>query len=142
MNQPVRKRMGRPPGAKNKRKSLSADMIAEQCDRAKHNPVGWLIGVANGTNIDYDWTKDDRFKANAKLAELIHGEKRLTVEQQTSEATQYEIVFVNDETTGFELPGEGGAASPENVHGPAPIQRAGVSSQDGQDSIRHQQTDP
>jgi hypothetical protein len=142
MNQALKRGgRGRPPGSKNKRKALSADLIAKQCDEARHNPIAWLIGVGNGTNHDYAWNKDDRFKANAKLADLIHGEKRLMVEDKSQEATQYEIVFLENETD-FQLQGAPGTEGTAPVHGQPAVQRAGVSSQDGQDGIRHQQADP
>lgn len=105
---------GRPKGSKNKRKALSADLIASQCDDANHNPVQFMIDVARGLDTSEDWNKDDRFKANAKLVDLIHGNKKLTEELNDDIAGQYEIVFVEGEG-GFELPRETGAARIEGT---------------------------
>ena len=134
------RRRGRPKGSKNKRKALSADLIAQQCDQADHNPVQFLIDVAQGIDTSQEWTKDDIWKSNAKLVDLIHNNKKLTEELGDAINGQYEIVFEQG-PAGFALPGETSTEVAAGVHGPAPLQRLGVSSEDGQDSLCYQQTD-
>ena len=134
------RRRGRPKGSKNKRKALSADLIAQQCDQADHNPVQFLIDVAQGIDTSQEWTKDDIWKSNAKLVDLIHNNKKLTEELGDAINGQYEIVFEQG-PAGFSLPGEASAEVAAGVHGPAPIQRLGVSQENGEDSICYQQTD-
>jgi hypothetical protein len=134
------KTRGRPKGSKNKRKMLSADLIAHQCDSASHNPVQFLIEVADGTDHTYEWTKDDRFKANAKLVDLIHGNKKMLEDIDDDINGQYEIVFLQGDE-GFTLPGATSTESLEGIHGPVPLQRIGMSQEDGEDGLRYQQTD-
>ena len=134
------RRRGRPKGSKNKRKALSADLIAQQCDQADHNPVQFLIDVAQGIDTSQEWTKDDIWKSNAKLVDLIHNNKKLTEELGDAINGQYEIVFEQG-PAGFALPGETSTEVTEGIHGPAPLQRLGVSQEDGEDSICYQQTD-
>ena len=134
------RRRGRPKGSKNKRKAMSADLIAQQCDQADYNPVQFLIDVAQGIDTSQDWTKDDVWKSNAKLVDLIHNNKKLHEDLGDDINGQYEIVFMQGDE-GFTLPGETSPAVTEGIHGPAPLQRLGVSQEDGQDSLCNQQTD-
>eukprot|EP01047_Picozoa_sp_COSAG01_P057697 COSAG01_NODE_6702_length_3546_cov_3.445899_7_plen_136_part_00 len=129
------RRRGRPKGSKNKRKAMSADLIAQQCDQQDHNPVQFLIDVAQGIDTSQEWTKDDIWKSNAKLVDLIHNNKKLHEELGDAINGQYEIVFETGEA-GFQLPGASSPALIEGIHGQAPVQRIGVSPEDGQDSIR------
>ena len=131
----ARRGRGRPKGSKNKRKALSADLISQQCDQVGHNPIAFLLGVAQGIDHSEEWNKDDRYKANVKLADLIHGNKKLQEDMDDAINGQYEIVFA--EAPGeFTLPGEAGAARATGIHQPPQIQRLSVSPQDGENSIR------
>jgi len=131
---------GRPKGSKNKRKAMSKATIAEQCEIMGHNPIEFMIIVAMGHDDRFQMERDI-MDANKTLVNLIHGNRRLMEENKGFIDGQFELVFSED-TTPFALPGESGTASVTDIHGQAPIQRAGVSSQDGQDSIRDQQADP
>lgn len=95
MNAPV-KRRGRPKGSRNKRKLLSGDAIAKQCDLLRFNPVQFLVGVADGSDQSEEWTKDDRLRAACKLVDGIHQDRRAVSGVPLGEVIdgQFELVFV------------------------------------------------
>jgi hypothetical protein len=135
------RRRGRPKGSKNKRQNLSGASVATICEYHKFNPTSFLAMVANGTDVSEQWTKDDRLRAASKLHDSIHHNKSL-IDKMEEDAIdgQYEIVFV-EASESFSLPGEASTESTEGVLRPESVQRAGVSSQDGQDSLRNQSQD-
>jgi len=102
------KKMGRPKGSKNRKNLFAGKDVAEVCHHYNFNPTIMLITIANGTNRDEDWSKDDRFRAATKLLDVIHGKSKLEGAED-AEQGQYEIVFVEADA-GFELPRETGTA--------------------------------
>lgn len=142
VNEVQKRRPGRPKGSKNKRRNLSVATVRDICDYHKFNPAEKLIAIANGTDDTEDWSKDDRLRATSKLFDAIHGAKSLPGNQlDESNGTQYEIVFVEG-ADGFQLPGEAGTAGIASDVQSEPLQRAGMSSADGEDSIRGQLVNP
>ena len=71
---------------------------------------------------------------------VVYENKKLTEELGDAINGQYEIVFEQG-SAGFALPGTTSTEVTEGIHGSAPLQRLGVSPEDGKDSICYQQTD-
>lgn len=142
---PAKRGRGRPKGSKNKRRNLSTANVREICDFHKFNPAEKLIRIATDSDFDATgekiaWDRRDQLRATEKLYDGIHGNKAVPGIADESTGTQYEIVFV-ESADGFELPGAGSTEGAKGVLSEAPIQRAGLSSSDGQDGIRHQYDD-
>lgn len=146
MSQPAKRGPGRPKGSKNKRRNLSQANVREICDFHKFNPAEKLIRIA--TNSDFDalgetikWDRKDQLRATEKLYDGIHGSKAIPgLIESESTGTQYEIVFL-ESADDFELPGASSAEGSEGVLSESQIQRAGLSSSDGEDGLCNQYDD-
>lgn len=78
----VPKRIGRPPGAKNKRKGLSAETVQQICDKNRFCPVQKLVDIARDDDYDargrqIEWPIAAQLKATEKLLDAIHNDKKL-----------------------------------------------------------------
>jgi len=138
--EPTKRPRGRPKGSKNKRVNLSEASVERICEYHKFNPTEKLIRIANNDDGDTQWPISLRYQAAAKLHDSIHNNKSLPGVKDGSSDTQYEIVFL-ESSDDFELPGEGGPEGAAGVLPETPFQRLGMSSQDGEDCVRHQYDD-
>jgi len=142
MNAPAKRGRGRPPGSKNKNRIISGATVENYCSLNNYNPTKFLIDVARGKSVrGFVPTHEDIYRANVKLHDSIHNAKAIGKEEiDGGEQQQFEIVYLSEDDS-FPLPGEGSPEGAEGVLQPEPVQRAGVSPANGQDSVRHQPDD-
>ncbi len=143
MTAPAKRGRGRPPGSRNKNRIISGATVEHYCLLNNHNPTKFLIDVAKGKPVrGFVPTHEDVYRANVKLHDSIHNKTGLGKEalDDDATATQFEIVYFSEDGD-FTLPGEEGAEGAEGALREEPVQRAGVSPEDGQDSVRHQPDD-
>lgn len=123
MSQVAKRGRGRPKGAKNKKSNLSGATVERICEYRKFNPAEKLIAIANGEDQTAPWTKDDQFKATAKLFDAIHCQKSLPggVDDDAERTpTNYEIVFVESDDD-FILQGAASSEVAEAAHNREPL---------------------
>ena len=146
MDAPAKRGRGRPKGSKNKRKGLSHAHVREICDFHKFNPAEKLIAIAKNDDWDEDgrrisWPLASQQRAAEKLFDAIHGKAQLpgALEHEAG-GSQITLAFIESDTD-FTLPGATSTEGAAPVLQPKQIQRAGVSSSDGQDGVCYQQAD-
>ncbi len=144
--EPAKRGRGRPRGSKNKRKGLSHAHVREICDFHKFNPAEKLIAIARNDDWDedgkrIDWPIMSQQRATEKLFDAIHNAKRLPGElEHDVTGSQITLAFIESDSD-FTLPGTTGTESLAAPLRSEQVQRAGVSSPDGEDSIRHSEAD-